>query len=71
MTLPDWLLTVALEASKFDEQSVFSTVLGPTSRWGYKHYNKYASQKIVNLSNTIKIHLKADVVDVLVVNALR
>ena len=39
-------------AIRFDEKSFFSTILGFTSGWDYKHYNKYISQKIVNLSNT-------------------
>ena len=50
-------------AIRFDEKSFFSTILGFTSGWDYKHYNKYNSQKIVNLSNTNKIHLKCDVID--------
>ena len=58
-------------AVRFDEKSFFSTILGFTSGWDYKHYNKYISQKIVNLSNTNKIHLKCDVIDGSVVNGLR
>ena len=58
-------------AIRFDEKSFFSTILGFTSGWDYKHYNKYISQKIVNLSNTNKIHLKCDVIDGSVVNGLR
>ena len=49
-----------LIATRFDEKSFFSTVLGFTPGWDYKHYNKYISHKIVNLSNTDKIHLKCD-----------
>ena len=41
-------------AIRFDEKSFFSTILGFTPGWDYKHYNKYNSQKIVNLSNTKK-----------------
>ena len=41
-------------AIRFDENSLFGTVLGFTSGWDYKHYNKYISQKIVNLSSTNK-----------------
>ena len=55
---------------RFDDNSFFSTVLGFTSGWDYKHYNKYSSQKIVNLSSTNKIHLKCDVIDGSVVNGL-
>ena len=58
-------------AIRFDEKSFFSTILGFTPGWDYKHYNKYISQKIVNLSNTNKIHLKCDVTDGSVVNGLR
>ena len=50
-------------AIRFDKNSFFSTILGFTPGWDYKHYNKYISQKIVNLSNTNKIHLKCDVID--------
>ena len=58
-------------AIRFDEKSFFSTILGFTSGWDYKHYNKYISQKSVNLSNTNKIHLKCDVIDGSVVNGIR
>ena len=50
-------------AIRFDEKSFFSTILGFTSGWDYKHYNRYISQKFVNLSSTNKIHLKCDVID--------
>ena len=56
---------------RFDEKSFFSTNLGFTPDWDYKHYNKYISQKIVNLSNTNKIHLKCDAIDGSVVNGVR
>ena len=58
-------------AIRFDEKTFFSTILGFSPGWDYKHYNKYLSQKIVNLSNTNKIHLKCDVIDGSVVNGLR
>ena len=58
-------------AIRFDSKSFFSTILGFTPGWDYKHYNKYISRKIVNLSNTNKIHLKCDVIDGSVVNGLR
>ena len=58
-------------AVNFDEQSFLSTILGFTSGWDYKHYNKYTSQKVVNLSSTNKIHLKCDVINGSVVQALR
>ena len=50
-------------AIRFDEQSFFHNILGFTPGWDYKHYNEYISQKIVNLSNTNKIHLKCDVIN--------
>ena len=58
-------------AIRFDEKSFFSTILGYTPGWYYKHYNKYISQKIVNLNNTNKIHLKCDCIDGSIQNGLR
>ena len=58
-------------AIRFDEKSFFSTVLGFTPGWDYKHYNNYTSQKVVNLGSTNKIHLKCDCIDGSVVNGLR
>ena len=58
-------------AIRFDEKSFFSTILGFTSGWDYKHYNKYTSQKVVNLSSTNKIHLKCDCIDGSLLNGLR
>ena len=58
-------------AIRFDEKSFFSTVLGFTSGWDYKHYNKYISQKIVNLGSTNKIHLKCDIIDGSIVDGFR
>ena len=58
-------------AIRFDENSFFSTILGFTPGWDYKHYNQYLSRKIVNLSNTNKIRLKCDVIDGSVVNGIR
>ena len=58
-------------AIRFDENSFFSTILGFTAGWDYKHYNQYLSQKIVNLSSTNKIHLKCDAIDGSVVNGVR
>ena len=56
---------------RFDENSFFSTILGFTPGWDYKHYNEYISQKILNLSSTNKIHLKCDVIDGSLVNGIR
>ena len=58
-------------AIRFDEKSFFNTVLGFTPGWDYKRYNKYISQKIVNLGSTNKIHLKCDCIDGSVVNGVR
>ena len=58
-------------AIKFDEQSFFSSVLGFAPGWYYKHYNKYISQKNVNLSTTNKIQLIFDCIDGSVVDGLR
>ena len=58
-------------AIRFDEKSFFSTILGFTPGWDYKHYNKYTSQKLVNLGSTNKIHLKYDCIDGSVVDGIR
>ena len=58
-------------AIRFDEKSFFNTILGFTPGWDYKHYNKYISQKIVNLSNTNKIHLKCDCIDGTIQDGIR
>ena len=58
-------------AIRFNENSFFSTIFGFTAGWDYKHYNQYLSQKIVNLSNTNKIHLKCDATDGSVVDGVR
>ena len=58
-------------AIRFDEKSFFSTILGFISGWDYKHYNRYISQKFVNLSSTNKIHLKCDAIDGSVVDGVR
>ena len=58
-------------AIRFDEKSFFSTILGFTPGWDYKHYNKYTSQKVVNLGSTNKIHLKCDVIDGSIQNGFR
>ena len=58
-------------AIRFDEKSFFSTILGFNPGWDYKHYNKYISQKIVNLSNTNKIHLKCDCIDGTIQDGIR
>ena len=50
-------------ATRFDEKSFFSTILGFTPHWGYKHYKKYTSQKNVFLSSINKIHLKCDCIN--------
>ena len=65
------VLRSGIIAIRFDEKSFFCTILGFTPGWDYEHYNKYISQKIVNLSNINKICLKCDVIDGSVVNGLR
>ena len=55
-------------AIRFDEKSFFSTILGFSSGWDYKFFNKYTSQKIVNLGSTNKTNLKRDFIDESVVN---
>ena len=56
---------------RFDEKSFLSTILGFTSGWDYKHFNKYTSQKVVNLGSTNKTHLNCDCIDGSVVNGYR
>ena len=58
-------------AIRFDEKSVFSTILGFNPNWDYKHYIEYFSRIIMNFSTINKIHLKCDVIDGSVVNGLR
>ena len=65
------VVNIGIIAIRFDEKSFFCTNLGFTSGWDYKHYNKYTSQKIVNLGSTNKIHLKCDCIDGSVVNGVR
>ena len=65
------VVSYGIIAIRFNEKSVFRTVLGFNSGWDYKFYNKYTSQKIVNLGSTNKIHLKSDCIDSSVVNGVR
>ena len=58
-------------AINFDEKSFFSTILGLTPGWDYKHYNKYTSQKLVNLGSTSKVHLDCDCIGGSIVDGLR
>ena len=58
-------------AIRFDEKSFFNTMLSFNPNWDYKHYNEYISQKIVTLTSTNKLHLKADVTDGSVIHGLR
>ena len=60
-----------IKAIRFNERSFFSSILGFTPGWHYKHYNEYISQKIANLSSTNKIHLKCDVIDGSIMDGLR
>ena len=65
------VVNIGIIAIKFDEKSFFSTILGFTPGWDYKHYNKYTSQKIVNLGSTNKIHLKCDCINGTIQNGSR
>ena len=58
-------------AIEIDEKSFFCKILGFTSGWDYKNYNKNISQKVLNLTSTNKKHLKCDVINGSVVNCLR
>ena len=58
-------------AIRFDEKSFFSSILGFTPGWDYKHYNFLTNVFIINLSSTNKIHLKCDVIDGSIVVGLR
>ena len=58
-------------AIRFDEKSLFSSILGFIPGWDYKFYNKNTSQKIVNLGSTNKINLKSDVIDGSVLDGVR
>ena len=58
-------------AIRFDEKSFFSTILDFTPGGDHKHYIKYVSQKIVNLSNTNKIHLNCDCINGSIQNGSR
>ena len=53
------------------KKSFFSTVFGFNHGWDYKHYNKYTSQKIVNLNTTNKINFNCNIFDGSVVNGVR
>ena len=45
--------------------------MGFNHGWDCKRYNEHITQKILNLTSTIKIHLNCDVIDRSVVNGLR
>ena len=57
------VVNIGIIAIRFDEKFFFSTILGFTSGWDFKHYNKNTSQKVVNLGSTNKIHLKCDCIN--------
>ena len=65
------IVGVGIIVVKFDEKSFFCNVLGFTSGWDYKHYIEYTSQKILNLGSTNKIHLKCDIINGSVIDAVR
>ena len=45
--------------------------MGFNPHWGYKNYDKYINQKVVNLSRINNTHLKADIFHGSVVNGIR
>ena len=59
------------EAKEFDEKSYLGTLLGFGLHWDYRNYIDYISQKIVNLTSTIKIHLKRDVINASIINGVQ
>ena len=65
------VVNIGIIAIRFDEKSFFSTRLGFTPGWDYKHYHEYTSQKVVNLGSTNKIHLKCDGIDGSLVDGIR
>ena len=65
------VITPGFISIRFDEKSFFSTNLGFTPHWDFKHCKKDISQKIVNLGSTNKVHLKCDVIDGSIVGGLR
>ena len=44
------IVTLSILTIMFDDKSFFSTSLGFSPPWEYKHYNGYTIQKIINLS---------------------
>ena len=58
-------------ATRFDEKSFFSIILGFTPGWDYKHYIENTSQKSVNLSSTNEIQLKCDVIEGFIQDGIR
>ena len=56
---------------KFDKKSFFHTLLGHDPSFDYKVPGVYASNKILNLNTTNKIHLKCDCIDGSIQNGLR
>ena len=65
------VVRAGITAIAFDEKSFFCIVLGFTSGLDYKHYNKYISQKILNLGSTNKIHLQCDCIEASIQNGSR
>ena len=67
----EFVVRYDVNALRFDEKLFFSTVLGVPPNWGYKSYNEYVDENILNLSTIDKIQLKCDVVVGSVVNGSR
>ena len=60
-----------IKAITFDGNSVFSNILGFNPNWDYKKSNKCASQKLIKLSTTNKIHLNCGVINVSFINGVQ
>ena len=54
-----------------DEKLFFSTSLGFTPHWDFEHYIEYIIQKVINLSTTNEIHLRANGFDGSINSGLR
>ena len=60
-----------INALRFDEKSLSSTILGFPPYWDYRSHNEYVAEKITHLSTIDKMHLKCDVIDGGYQNGLR
>ena len=58
-------------ALRFDQKSFFSSILGLSPHWDYKRGDDFFGEKTIYLITIEKIHLKCDIIDDSVVNAIR